>query len=162
MKLWLFALSLIVKLQTNKIMALSSSAATTNCGQAKKLQDEPMHLGLNATTRSLTKVTGMEWYAQYAKDTASDGFEGRLVTMYTFEKSWDVWEMHPHGEEAVICTAGKVTLLQKMPDGIRKTVLKAGEYAVNPKGVWHSADVMDEPCTCLFITPGAETQNKAR
>lgn len=123
-----------------------------------------MHLGLNATTKSLTKITGMEWYATYVKDTESDGDEGRLVSMFEFTEPWNEWEMHPVGEEAVICTKGEVVFYQDSvgdEKNVTKTLLKAGEYAVNPKGVWHTADVA-APCSCIFITPGRGTQHKPR
>lgn len=130
--------------------------------QGKRLADEPLHLGLGATTTSLTKITGMEWYEQYSRDTESDGNDGRLVSMYTFTEPWDVWEMHPVGEECVICTAGTVTVIQEMEDGTQvPTVLNAGDYVVNPMGVWHTADCSAQ-CTVLFITPGRGTQHKPR
>ena len=80
--------------------------------------------------------------------------------------------MHPHGEEAVICTTGAITLWQDFSSIVqqeattdepmlRQVVLKTGEYAINPKGVWHTADCT-EPCTAIFITPGMGTQNKPR
>jgi hypothetical protein len=133
-------------------------------GRGKNLGEEPMHLGLNATTRSLSKITGMDWYQQYESDTASDGKEGRLVSMHEFSKPWNEWEMHPFGEEAVICVAGEIFLHQDLDgDGanICTTVLQAGQYAVNPKGIWHTADV-SAPCSCIFITPGQGTQNRPR
>lgn len=128
----------------------------------KKLADEPLHLGLNATAYSLSKITGMEWYEKYSKDTEADGNEGRLVSCHTFSESWDMWEMHPEGEECVICTHGEITLHQDDgKSGVQTTVLKSGEYAVNPKGVWHTADC-SAPCTVIFITPGRGTQHKPR
>jgi hypothetical protein len=133
-------------------------------GRGKKLVDEPLHLGLKATTKSLTKITGMEWYEAYAKETESDGIEGRLVSMYEFTESWKEWEMHPLGEEAVICTAGEIIMYQDVAGDevkVTKTTLKAGEYAVNPKGIWHTADV-PRSCCCIFITPGQGTQTKPR
>ena len=66
--------------------------------KGKKLKDEPLHLGLKATASSLTKITGMEWYETYSKDTEADGNEGRLVSSHTFSEPWDMWEMHPEGE----------------------------------------------------------------
>jgi len=138
---------------------------TTSLTSGKKLEDSPIHLGLDATTKSLSKITGAEWYQQYTQNTAADGAEGRLVSMYTFTESWDEWEMHPHGEEAVICTAGEITLLQDVGGGDGKdvmvTILKAGEYAINPKGVWHTASC-SAPCSCIFITPGVGTEHKPR
>lgn len=135
---------------------------TTEEEQGKSLRDSPMHLGLGATTSSLSKITGMDWYEGYGKDTESDGDEGRLVSMYTFTESWNVWEMHPVGEECVICTQGEMVLWQEMKDGsIKKTRLKEGEYAINPKGVWHTSDC-DAPCSAIFITPGRGTEHKPR
>jgi hypothetical protein len=53
-------------------------------------------------------------------------------------------------------------LLQQSPDGdITAIELARGEYAVNPRGVWHTADVA-EAATCLFITAGLGTQHRPR
>ena len=50
--------------------------------------------------------------------------------------------MHPAGDEVVVCTAGAMTLHQEFADGRTETVaLGAGDYAINPPGVWHTADV---------------------
>ena len=66
-----------------------------------------VHLGLGATVEPLPRHDGdMAWYAEYGPAHASDGAEGRLVSMYTFDESWDSWEMHPHGSELVLCVAG--------------------------------------------------------
>jgi hypothetical protein len=61
-----------------------------------------------------------------------------------------------------MCLAGTMTLLQELPDGGTAAVtLAAGEYAINPTGVWHTADIAGE-ATALFITPGLGTQHRAR
>ena len=39
--------------------------------------------------------------------------------------------------------------------------LGPGEAVINPRGVWHTADVED-PATVLFITAGAGTENRPR
>ena len=39
--------------------------------------------------------------------------------------------------------------------------LGPGDYAINPRGAWHTADA-DEPVVALFITPGKGTTNRAR
>jgi hypothetical protein len=62
----------------------------------KKLTEHPIHLGLGASAVPQPPFAGMEWYADYSSRTSSDGAEGRL-SMYTFDASWDSWEMHPHG-----------------------------------------------------------------
>jgi quercetin dioxygenase-like cupin family protein len=122
----------------------------------------PIHLGLGATAVAEPEFTGMEWYAQYGARHADDGYEGRLVSMYRFSESWPTWEMHPHGAEVVLCIAGALTLYQEFPDGSEKSVtLTSGEYAINPPGVWHTADV-DGEAAALFITSGFGTENRPR
>lgn len=128
---------------------------------ATKLSLNPVHLGLGATALSEPDFTGVQWYGDYAARRASDGAEGRLVAMHTFDTSWDIWEMHPHGSEIVICTAGVMTLVQEIHGEAVRTTLVAGEYAINEPGVWHTADV-DGTATAVFITAGLGTQHRPR
>ena len=125
------------------------------------LERFPLHLGLGARAVSEPEFTGLEWYAGYVDRHAADGEEGRLVSMHTLSESWKVWEMHPAGEEAVICTAGEITLIQELPEGLSKLTLRAGDYAINPRGVWHTADVAGH-ATALFITAGVGTEHRPR
>jgi quercetin dioxygenase-like cupin family protein len=82
--------------------------------------------------------------------------------MYRFTESWNSWEMHPAGDELVICLAGRMTLHQEHEDGNTETAtLAAGEYIVNPPGTWHTADIEDA-ATALFITAGEGTQHRPR
>lgn len=127
-----------------------------------RLADNPVHLGLGATAVPQPRFTGMEWYADYAARYAGDGAEGRLVSFYDFSESWTSWEMHPAGDELVLCVAGAITLVQEGPDGAEARIaLGPGEYAVNPPGVWHTADVAGH-ATALFITAGLGTEHRAR
>lgn len=127
------------------------------------LRDFPVHLGLGATAVAQPLFTGsMDWYADYSQRHAADGVEGRLVSMHTFAQPWDVWEVHPHGSELVVCLAGSLTLYQELPDGTASvTTLDPGQYAINEPGVWHTADVQGET-TALFVTAGAETRTRRR
>ena len=121
-----------------------------------------IHLGLGAKAVSQPLFDGMAWYAGYGQRHGADGAEGRLVSMHTFSEPWSTWEMHPKGDEVVICTAGSITLIQEFPDGTQQRVtLGPGEYAINPPGVWHTADVT-ESATAVFITAGEGTQNRER
>lgn len=120
-----------------------------------------MHLGLGATAMSEPEFTGMDWYAGYGARHADDGKEARLVSMHTFAEPWTSWEMHPEGSEVVLCTAGTITLVQEIDGAEVRTTLQAGEYAINPPGVWHTADVQ-ETATAVFITAGIGTQHRAR
>lgn len=130
---------------------------------ARSLASHPVHLGLGATAQVQPLFTGgMEWYESYATRHGADGAEGRLVSLHAFAESWDSWEMHPVGDELVVCTAGAITLHQEWPDGRSATVtIRAGEYAINPPGVWHTADV-EGAATALFVTAGLGTQHRPR
>ncbi len=123
----------------------------------------PVHLGLGATAEIEPLFTGSpDWYAAYGARHPDDGLEGRLVSMFTFDSSWDSWEVHPNGSEVVLCTAGEITLIQEKPDGTTASVtLHPGEYAINEPGTWHTADVV-KTATAVFITAGAGTQVRPR
>ena len=130
---------------------------------AHDLTLHPVHLGHGATAEIEPRFTGeMSWYADYTKRHAADGAEGRLVSMHSFTGPWDTWEMHPHGSELVLCTAGSMTLHQEKADGSRSTItLRPGQYVVNEPGTWHTADV-ESAATALFITAGLGTQHRPR
>ncbi len=121
-----------------------------------------MHLGLGATALPLDRFDGTpEWYEAYSQLVASDGVEGRLVTMHAFDASWDVWECHPKGDELVVCIDGQIDLIQEIEGEEIMTSLEAGQYAINSPGVWHTADVAG-PTTVLFITAGVGTGHRPR
>jgi quercetin dioxygenase-like cupin family protein len=130
---------------------------------AHRIDKYPIHLGRNATAVAEPEFTGtMDWYFGYVARHESDGLDGRLVSQFAFDRPWDAWEMHPNGSEVVLCTAGRITLHQEHADGTRDTVaLAPGEYAINPPGTWHTADVTGE-ATAVFITAGVGTQHRPR
>lgn len=126
------------------------------------LLENPLHLGLGPTAAPQPPFTGIDWYQAYGERSASDGAEGRLVTMFRFSENWDSWEMHPLGDEVVLCLSGQMTLHQEHADGSTATVtIGAGEYAINPPGCWHSADIEGE-AAALFITAGVGTESRSR
>jgi hypothetical protein len=122
----------------------------------------PVHLGLGAAIVRQPEFTGgAEWYTGYGERNGADGVEGRLVSLHTFAVPWDTWEMHPQGDELVVCLAGRIVLHQEI-DGKHHTVTLAPHQAVvNAPGVWHTADVA-APATALFITAGMGTQIRPR
>ncbi|MEW4449289.1 cupin [Qipengyuania sp. JC766] len=129
---------------------------------AFRLADSFVHLGSGATAVPQPPFSGMKWYAEYGERHGDGGREGRLVSLHRFEESWDSWEMHPVGSEVVICTEGAMVLTQEHADGRRDTVaLGPGQYAINPPGVWHIADV-ETACTAIFITAGEGTEHRPR
>src|SRR5262245_56590550 len=128
---------------------------------SRQLARYPVHLGLGATAVSEPEFTGMAWYEEYTARHAADGGEGRLVAMFSLSAPWDAWEMHPSGCEVVICTAGEMTLIQEIDGREVRTPLSPGQYAINPPGTWHTADVPDS-ATGVFITAGRGTQHRTR
>jgi quercetin dioxygenase-like cupin family protein len=128
----------------------------------KSLFDFPIHLDRGATAVAEPKFTGGEWYETYGERHADDRDEGRIVALFRFEEPWTSWEMHPAGEEVVCCIQGHMTLHQELPDGSQQSwELGPSEYAINPRGTWHTADA-NEPVVALFVTPGKGTTNRPR
>lgn len=130
--------------------------------QALRLDTRPIHLGLGATAIPQPPFTGAAWYDDYGKRTAADGVEGRLISAFRFTADWDSWEMHPSGAEVVVCLTGTITLHQEHADGQTGSVtIRPGEYAINPPGSWHTADVAGE-ASAVFITAGLGTKVRPR
>jgi hypothetical protein len=85
-----------------------------------------------------------------------------LVTLLRFTESWASWEVHPLGDEVVCLLSGHVTLIQERENQrVRTELARAGDFAVNPRGIWHTADVHAESLV-LFITAGEGTQGRPR
>jgi mannose-6-phosphate isomerase-like protein (cupin superfamily) len=128
----------------------------------RSLFQYPLHLGAGGRAIPQPEFAGMEWYEDYARRHGDDGAEGRLVSLYSFDESWTSWEMHPAGDEVVLCVEGRMTLHQELPDGSCRSVeLAKGDYAINGPGVWHTADV-EGSATALFITVGEGTTHRPR
>ena len=129
---------------------------------AKSLYSFPIHLGPGGRAVEQPEFAGMEWYEAYSERHNAEGRDGRLVSLYRFEEDWESWEMHPEGDEVVLCIEGRMTLHQEHPDGSTGTVdLGPGDYAINPPGTWHTADVTGS-ATALFITVGEGTTHRPR
>ena len=132
---------------------------------ARSLEAHPIHLGKGATAVPQPEFPrddrAMQWYMDYGARHADDGAEGRLVSCYRFTEDWASWEMHPAGAEVVVCLEGSMSLIQEIGGEEVRTLLGPGEYALNPPGVWHTADV-PEAATGLFITAGEGTQHRPR
>jgi quercetin dioxygenase-like cupin family protein len=77
------------------------------------------------------------------------------------DASWTTWERHPAGEELVVVVSGRLTLIQEIDGAERRIEMREGEAIVNPRNVWHTADI-DEPCRTLFVTPGLGTEHRPR
>lgn len=47
------------------------------------------------------------------------------MSLFTFNRSWDMWEIHTHGSEVAFYTAGRITLRKEHADG-RETLWSSG------------------------------------
>lgn len=124
----------------------------------------PVHLGRGGSACAQGEFTGMAFYADYEARTAGDGPDGRLVSLHSFSAPWDSWEMHPSGDELVVCTAGGLVLIQDTGGETCSLTLFPGDYAINPAGTWHTVDLAPgcAEATALFITAGIGTQHRER
>jgi mannose-6-phosphate isomerase-like protein (cupin superfamily) len=131
----------------------------------KSLETHPIHLGNGGTAVPQPEFPrderAMQWYMDYGARHAEDGEAGRLVSCYRFTEDWAGWEMHPAGAEVVVCIDGSLTLIQEIDGAEVRTTLTPGEYAINPPGVWHTADVQGQ-ATGFFVTAGVGTQGRPR
>ena len=128
----------------------------------KSLFDFPVHLGRGARAVAEPQFNGAEWFEDYGARHADDLDEGRLVSLFRFDESWTSWEMHPAGEEVVCVIQGHMVLHQQLADGSSCSwELGPGDYAINPRGAWHTADAQ-APVVALFITPGKDTTHRPR
>ena len=132
--------------------------------EAHHLQTYPIHLAANGEALELDRFTGEPWwYAAYEQQFSSDGAAGRLVSWHSFDSSWDSWEMHPQGDEVVLCVNGAIELIQELDGRLVTTPLAPGQWIVNKAGTWHTANLTEGSTTsCVFITSGLGTQHKAR
>jgi mannose-6-phosphate isomerase-like protein (cupin superfamily) len=83
---------------------------------------------------------------------------GRIVSVFSYEHTWDFQERHPTGDELAYVVSGEVDLLLEDDNDLSRTGgeravrLAAGLAGVVPPGFWHRLAVR-KPCTVLFITP---------
>lgn len=132
---------------------------------ARSLESFPIHLGNGGTAVPQPEFPrderAMQWYMDYGARHADDGEAGRLVSCFRFTEDWPGWEMHPAGAEVVVCVEGSMTLIQEIDGEEVRTTLAPGDYAINPPGVWHTADIPDR-ATGFFVTAGVGTQGRPR
>ena len=100
-------------------------------------------------------------FGRYVSEYCSDDNPGRLVMVETMPGDWPTWERHTEGDELVIVLEGQGTFHQQRGDELSSAPFKPGDTFLNPKGVWHTADVV-EPMKAVYITPCPGTENKPR
>ena len=85
----------------------------------------------------------------------------RLMFIEASPVSWGAWECHTEGDEIVIVLEGEGTFLQKTGDAIREIAFGPGTAIINPRGVWHTADVA-QPMKAIYVTPCPGTEHDPR
>lgn len=86
---------------------------------------------------------------------------GRLVSMIHSDADWTTWEMHPAGDELIHLVSGAMVLVVETASGHQRIAMAAGQTALVPRGIWHTAD-FPAPGDAIYITPGQDTQHRPR
>ncbi len=89
----------------------------------------------------------------------SDLGDGRMLAVFRFDESWKSREMHPAGDEIVYLLSGAIDLILFEDAGERVIPLRGRGACVVPRGVWHTARVL-EPSEALHVTRGAGTRHE--
>lgn len=122
----------------------------------------PIHLAPGGKARPIEDFDwSEEQLAAYARETAGDGPDGRMVMMFHMAGAWTSWERHPAGAEVVIACTGTHRFVQELDDGEHEVELAPGQALINPPGVWHTADSGDGGWI-VTITPGQGTEHRPR
>ena len=93
--------------------------------------------------------------------TFDDFRDRRLVSSFHFESDWNMWEMHPAGDEIVYALSGSYEFI--LEEGVTERVVEVPPRTafIVPRGTWHRA-VVREPGEMLFVTRGEGTQHRPR
>lgn len=86
---------------------------------------------------------------------------GRLVSVAETREAWNVWEVHPAGDELVVALSGRAVFIQDVNGTHTRVEVGPNQAIINPAGVPHTADVL-EPFTTLYITPCPGTHHLPR
>lgn len=100
-------------------------------------------------------------FGRYVEHLCTAEEPGRLVMIETMVSDWPTWERHTEGDELVIVLEGSGTFHQQLGGAVVSHPFKAGDTFLNPRGVWHTADVV-EPMRAVYLTPCPGTENKPR
>jgi mannose-6-phosphate isomerase-like protein (cupin superfamily) len=126
------------------------------------LEKTYVHLGLGSVAYPIEDFAWTpEFLEHYEASTRPDGAEGRLVCVSSQAADWKMWERHPAGDELVVQLSGRAILVQEIDGVSHRIELGPGEAAINPRGAWHTADVI-EAGRVLFVTPGLGTEHRPR
>lgn len=115
------------------------------------------HLGVGPTVTRVD-VTPEFWPTI---DDRTELHTGRLITSFEMSSDWDVWEMHPVGDEVIMVTEGEVRFHLDADGAVSELDVGAPHYIVVPAGTWHTADALGT-ARLVVITWGEGTQHRPR
>ena len=126
------------------------------------LGSTPVHIGTAQQPATPLPEFGFDQasFETYIEQYCSDD-PGRLIMVETTPSNWASWERHPAGDEIVIVLEGSGQFIQEVDGTEIRIDVVAGDTIVNPKGVWHTADVTD-PIKAIYITPCPGTEHRSR
>jgi quercetin dioxygenase-like cupin family protein len=130
------------------------------------LASTPIHLGsIVGADGSAVPLSGFRFdgasFGSYVAEHCRPGAPGRLVMVETTRESWPAWECHTEGDEIVIVLEGTAEFIQDIDGQERRIAVRPGSAVINPRGVWHTADVQ-EPLKAVYITPCPGTRHRKR
>lgn len=99
-------------------------------------------------------------FEAYIATHCADG-TGRIVMVEASPSDWRHWECHPLGDELVIVLEGRANFIQELAGEEVVLPVEAGSTVINPRGVWHTADVI-ESLKAIYITPAKGTEHRER
>ncbi|GJM12814.1 MAG: hypothetical protein DHS20C12_12170 [Pseudohongiella sp.] len=99
-------------------------------------------------------------FEAYIKQYCNAG-PGRLVMVETTASDWKHWECHTLGDELVIVLEGEADFIQERKGKAVVLPVQAGSTIINPKGIWHTADVK-RPLKAIYMTPCKGTEHRER
>lgn len=84
--------------------------------------------------------------------------QGYLLSAFDLASDFPHWEMHPKGDELLICVSGALTVLLEQGGEIIPVPLPPGAICRVPAGTWHFVTAA-APGRLLAITAGEGTEH---
>ena len=129
------------------------------------LTKSPIHLNDAAGARPAVPIEGFGYdgpsFGAYVEAHCPEGDPGRLMMIETTPADWPAWEKHTDADEIVYVLSGRGEFIQDIDGEHVRIPVTAGQAIINPKDVWHTADVT-ESITAIYLTPCPGTEHKPR
>jgi len=125
----------------------------------------PIHLETGGPEAPAVPLGGFGYdgpsFMKYIEAHCRQGAPGRLIMVESTPGDWPAWECHHEGDEIVIVLEGTADFIQQIDGEERRMSVKPGSTIINPRGVWHTANVT-VPLKAVYITPCPGTEHRAR